>query len=352
MKIAMMSLWNAANGASIHAELVGREWVKTGHKLRVFSPTEHPEARPTSQPDEDYVTRHFLVDRVTPFTRARSFDPTPLIEEDFEVFVAENVERLPAERLLELFPKLKKKAITVNIVHEPNPPEDPLYYKFNWDAIVCFDHRYKEYLSKFFPEEIIHIIPYPYHRLALGNKMQARKRLNLPLDKKIVFTFGIRARCTAFLPPIISGVNEKFPLRYVVIANPGSKVEILHEMARQFDFMDLQVKSIPLDEVYAYLHAADVHLIHRELAKKNSIVLSSTVFQTLGSGCPILFHDSGFVELHGNEITKYKDAGELKAKLVELFQNGFNTDKMRHLLEVQSSEIIAERLIQLFSKTS
>jgi hypothetical protein len=28
MKIGMMCLWNAANGPSIHAELVGRAWVK------------------------------------------------------------------------------------------------------------------------------------------------------------------------------------------------------------------------------------------------------------------------------------------------------------------------------------
>jgi len=30
MKIGMMCLWNAANGPSIHAELVGRAWVELG----------------------------------------------------------------------------------------------------------------------------------------------------------------------------------------------------------------------------------------------------------------------------------------------------------------------------------
>lgn len=31
MKIAMFSRWNAADGVSVHAEFVGREWVKKGH---------------------------------------------------------------------------------------------------------------------------------------------------------------------------------------------------------------------------------------------------------------------------------------------------------------------------------
>lgn len=37
MKIGMMAAWNQTSGVSIHAEFVGREWVRAGHKLRVFS---------------------------------------------------------------------------------------------------------------------------------------------------------------------------------------------------------------------------------------------------------------------------------------------------------------------------
>ena len=102
MKIGMMCLWNAANGPSIHAELVGRAWVELGHKLRVFSAEKHPDARPTLQKDEDFVIRHFSVNEVIPFTRAASFDPSPLFNEKYEVFV----ERLPADKLLEAFPEI------------------------------------------------------------------------------------------------------------------------------------------------------------------------------------------------------------------------------------------------------
>ena len=132
MKIGMICLWNAANGPSIHAELLGRAWVKLGHQLKVFSATKHPDARPTFQEDEDFVIRHFRIDEVIPFTRATSFDPSPLLNEEYEIFVAQNVERLPAEKLLEVFPQIKKRAVTVQVVHEGKAPEDPLYYKFDW----------------------------------------------------------------------------------------------------------------------------------------------------------------------------------------------------------------------------
>ena len=67
MKIGMMCLWNAANGPSIHAELVGRAWLKLGHYLRVFSARKHPDARPTFQKDEDFVIKHCSVDEIVKY---------------------------------------------------------------------------------------------------------------------------------------------------------------------------------------------------------------------------------------------------------------------------------------------
>lgn len=55
MKIAMMSAWNATSGVYIHAELVGEEWVKAGHELKVFAPQEEDKL-PTAR-DEPFVSR-------------------------------------------------------------------------------------------------------------------------------------------------------------------------------------------------------------------------------------------------------------------------------------------------------
>jgi len=352
MKIGMMCLWNAANGPSIHAELLGRAWVKLGHQLRIFSARKHPDARPTFQEDEDFVIRHFMVDEVIPFTRATSFDPSPLLNEEYEIFVAQNVERLPAEKLLEVFPQIKKKAITVQVVHEGKAPEDPLYYQFDWDAIVCFDQRYKDYLVKSFPAERIHMISYPYHPLKLGNKKEARRKLRLPQDEKIVFSFGFRSKDVISALPYLNELTQVYPLRYVVIANPESELDELYKAKKKYNFIDLKVKALPLDELYDYLYASDVLLINREeSSQKYPAVVSSSVCQLLGSGCPILFHQSNYVELHGNEIIKYRDFEDMKTKLTELFQGKlFNLTRIEDFLKNYEAERIAERFIKLFEK--
>jgi len=350
MKIGMMCLWNAANGPSIHAELVGRAWVKLGHQLRVFSAKKHPDARPTFQKDEDFVIRHFSVDEVIPVTRAAQFDPAPLLHEEYDVFIAQNVERLPAERLLEVFHTVKKRAVTVQVVHEGKAPEDPLYYKFDWDAIVCFDQRYKDYLVKSFPPERIHMIPYPCHPLELGDRGEARKKLGLPLDKKIVFSFGFRPKDVVSVLPALKDVAEEYPLRYVIIANPESDIGELREAEKKYDYVDLQIKPIPLNELYTYLHASDTLLIHRESSQKYKAVVSSSVCQALGSGCPILFHESNYVELHGDEIVKYRDFEDMKIKLIDLFEGKFNLGSVEAFLEGNGAERIAERFIRLFEE--
>jgi hypothetical protein len=350
MKIGMMCLWNAANGPSIHAELVGRAWVKMGHQLRVFSAAEHPDARPTDQRDEGYVIRHFRVDHVVPNTRASTFDPLPLLEEDYDVFVAQNVERLPAERLLRIFGEIKKKAVTVAVVHEGKAPEDPLYYDFEWDALVGFDERYKEYLVKSFPVEKIHLVPYPFHSLKLGNKRQARENLGFKQDERIVFSFGFRPSEVGAVLPALGEVAKKYPLKYVVIANPGSELGKLTKDVEKYEFLELRVRPLPLEELYTYLHASDVLLIHRESSTKGAAVVSSTVCQVLGSGCPILFHDSNYVEHHGEEIVKYQDLEDMKSKLVDLFHHPFDTKRIETFLESHDAQAIARRFVRLFEE--
>jgi len=350
MKIGMMCLWNAANGPSIHAELVGRAWVKLGHQLRIFSAKKHPDAKPTLQKDENFVIRHFSVDEVIPVTRATYFDPSPLLNEEYDVFIAQNVERLPVERLLEVFPKIKERAITVQVVHEGKAPENPLFYKFDWDAIVCFDQRYKDYLVKSFLAEKIHMIPYPYHPLEPGDKGKAREKLGLPLNKKIVFSFGFRPKDIVSILPALKDVAKEYPLRYVIIANPESDVGKLREAKKKYDFIDLQVTPLPLDELYTYLHASDTLLIHRESSQKYKAVVSSSVCQVLGSGCPILFRESNFVELQGDEIVKYRNFEDMKAKLIDLFRNKIDLTRIEAFLEEHKAERIAEKFIQLFEK--
>ncbi|MBW2064864.1 MAG: hypothetical protein JRJ03_07980 [Deltaproteobacteria bacterium] len=76
MRIAMMSAWNEDSGASTYAELIGREWVKMGHHLKVFSffPKDfHGTA--FVEKDEDYVIRCFT----TSNAEQPYLDPRPIL---------------------------------------------------------------------------------------------------------------------------------------------------------------------------------------------------------------------------------------------------------------------------------
>lgn len=346
----MMSLWNAANGPSIHAEMIGREWIRMGHQLTVFSSIRHPDARPTRQTDEDFVIRHFAVDNVHPFTRASFFNPTPLLRQKLDVFIAQNVERLPSKSLIEIFPKIKRRSVTVMVAHEGKEPEDPLYYKFNWDAIVCFDERYKDFLVKHFPDNTIHIIPYPCYPYTPGDKNESRKKLGIPLNAKVIFSFGFRAKEITRLLPHIKELTTKYPLKYIIIANPKSDVHLLEELKIKYEFVNLQVRPIPLKELYIYLYASDALLIHRESSQKYNAVISSSVCQALGSGCPILFHNSNFVDSHNGEIIKYSNFEDMKKKLIKIFQQGFDDKKVQEFLRERNSHVIANRFISLFKE--
>jgi len=148
MKIAILSRWNTACGVSLHAELIGREWVKNGHNLTVFAPNN---IRPIGE-DEGYVVRCFSDegDHTETF-----FNPEPFLDTDYEILVVERVEWVPLEPLKRIFSEMKKKARIVYVVHERRCPTNPLFYEFNWDNVVCFDQRYREEWVKRFDEDKI-----------------------------------------------------------------------------------------------------------------------------------------------------------------------------------------------------
>ncbi len=351
MKINMISHWNTADGASIHAELVGRAWVKAGHQVRVLAARSYPNSRRTPQTDEDFVIRHFSVDEIVPVTRATWFDTDPIIHGDYEIFVAQNVERLPTRELLDVFSKIRERAVTVQVVHEGLPPLDPLFYKFDWDLIVCFDDRYKEYLVDYFPVELIHIIPFPCYPLRLGDKDDARVKLNLPLNKKIVFSFGFRTKDIMRLIPSLENLAGELAFRYLIVANPGGEIEILEEALKRYDFVDLRVDALHVDDLYTYLHASDVLLIHKESSSKYKAVVSSMVLQTLSSGCPILVHDSNYVERHGDEITKYSDFDDMKGKLRTLIQAKADITAVAAFVDTHNADRVAGAFVELFEES-
>lgn len=344
MKIVMMSRWNIPCGVSLHAELIGRAWVEMRHSLQLLAPVEWEDYH--SDVDEPYVTRCYRLPRPDR-KEGYFFDPEPFLKAEGDVFVVQNLEILPMEDLIKIYPIIKNKFKTVFVVHEGKPPKDQTFYKFEFDAIVCFDERYKKFLKKIYPEEKITIIPYPCHPLLHGDKSEARKKLNLPLEKKLIFNYGIGVYRHLHLLPTIRRVNEKYPLILLTMTHIPDWYELFEAVKGIYPFIDLRKGDIPIKELYTYLHASDVLLIHKDSAE--AVVVPSTAFLCLGSGCPILAYDTNFFETLDREVIKYSELGEALKEIFEGSQRVRSTFEIaKDFVRRNSSYVIAERFIKLF----
>jgi len=349
MKIAILSRWNTACGVSFHAESVGREWVNNGHSLTVLAPNN---IRPIAR-DEEYVIRCFSDEGDH---RETFFHPRPFLDTDYEILVVERAEWVPLEPLKEIFPEIRKKAKIVYVVHERKLPTSPLFYEFEWDAIVCFDNHYKqEWLSRF-DKNKLHIIPYPTGYLSRGDKQKARKELDLPLDKKIVFSYGWAPELHIF--PILSvmqRLNESFPFIYLILAEPKYIVADIKRL-RTYDFIELRHELPPLERIYTYLHASDVYLMHKQEdeIRKGEAVVPSAILMCLGALTPVVTSDIEFSSLFDGEVMKYSNEDALYKLLIGIFEDDkviteTLTSAEKYVTE-HSPKKIAGEFIRLFNQ--
>ena len=351
MKLAILSRWNTACGVSLHAELVGREWVNDGHSLTVFAPNN---IRPVGK-DEDYVIRCFSDegDHTETF-----FSPEPFLDSDYEVLLIERVEWVPLEPLKEIFPKIRKKAKIVYAVHERKLPTNPLFYDFDWDAIVCFDERYKQQWVKRFDEGKIHIIPYPTGHLCEGNKQKAREKLDLVSDKKMVFSYGWAPELHIFpVLPALQELNKQVPFTFVVLAEPKYVVSDIHRL-KECEFIELRYELASMERIYTYLHASDIHLIHKEKGelRRGDAVVPSAILMCLGAMTPIITSDTEFVWFFHKEVIKYSSKDELKELLIKIFEGDAIVDETLEAAKQYavrcSPEKISKEFIRLFGQVS
>jgi len=349
MKVAMIGAWNTDSGASIHAELIGRAWVEKGIDLKVFSFFKHSfhGTALTSKEDEPYVTRCFSVYGVP----NPEMNVQPILDADFDVFVAEDLGMIPMTHLLDIFPQIKSRAKTVNIVHDNEPSRKPEYFKFDWDQVVSFDERYAKFLKKVYPEGKVSVIPYPSFPLKREDQAAAREKLGLPKEKKIVLMFGQAAKHAANTVVVLDRLSEKYDICLVVVTEVEDVLEEFVRIQDRTKFeMKIVEKSPGMDELYDYLYAADCMVYNKH--SQPGIVVGSTIFQCMGSGCPTLALESNFVYSFGKEVIKYRHYYDLEENLIDVFEKGEKYQDQQKAIELYLKEYsavpTADRFLKLF----
>jgi len=339
MHIAMMTAWNTDSGVALHAEPLGKVWKEMGHDVTIFSHIKddfHGEA--FTRKDEDYVIRCFGTQKTN------FLDPRPILTTDFDVLVVQDLRMLPVESLSKIFPLLKHRARTVHVVHENNLPPEPWFYQFDWDGVVYFDEK-QEFLNDVYPHA--KLIPFPCFPARSGDKNEARERLKLPLDKRIIYTFCHRGY-EPFFRDMREDLKKEAFLLYVV--------PVGYQMVEKDDpppWMMIREEEVLSEERFDdYLFASDCLILHKFKSRYLGVV-SSTAFQALGAGCPILVPaGSDFFTPLKNELLHYNDVSELNKMLLELFRD---EEMRKNLLDaangfvaMSSPEIIAKLFIDFF----
>lgn len=332
MKIAMMSAWNTDSGTAIHAETVGRAWIKSGHQLTVFSHiTNDFHGTGFTGTDEDYVIRCFGTQKTG------YFDSKPVLAQNFDLFVIQDLRMLPVSNLYRILPMIKSRSKLVNILYENHLPEEKWFFKDYWDTVVYFDRR-QEFFKKAYPHAMY--IPFPCFPPRNGNKQEARTKLKLPGDKNIIYLFCQRG----YQPPVteLPGQLRETSVLLILTQTGHSRTmkrsDSKHVLVREEDALSSQ----RFDD---YLFASDICVLHKE-STGNLAVVSSTAYQSLGTGCPIMAPaESDFFKESGDEIIKYHGIEDLNRKLIEFTGNRKklkkHLDSVKRFVRKHSPEIIS-----------
>ena len=352
-KIALFSKWNAADGTSVLAELIGREWVKN-YDLTVFAPIN--DVKPVQgMTDDDYVIRCCNVQGTS--SGQWTFDPKPFLEKDYDIIVLPRIEWILLEELINIYPKIKEKAKVIYVIHEVKLPENPIFWKFEWDAVVCFDERYKQMWKEVYPEEKLHIISYPCNPLRKGDKNKSRQELNLPLDTKIVFMYGWYPNTHIFpLLPYLAELRKQYDfVLLLVIAREYLDKELLKEIERH-DFIEWRDELPPATKINKYFYASDAYIFYKPKSefKPGEIMVSSSILSYLGTLTPILAIESPHIQPLGRAVMKFSNMEELKDKLVSVFEGKPMVNQTLKAAEEyvirNSKEKVAQEYIKLFKK--
>jgi len=327
MRIAIMSPWNDCCGVSVHAELIGREWMSQGHEIIVFAPTQERVGGriPIETEDERFVYRNWEMYRYGTKVEDENsldlyFDPSPVVNEDYDLFVIEKPCLTPLGKLLKIFDVVKRKATTIAVMHEGRVPKNVNFYKFDWDVITLFDERYKQLLAHALPADKTHIVPYPCHPIVEGKMLEARSKLGLPQeeDTKIILAYGIRLKNLREVLPIFKKLRKTYDVILLMLSSHEESIGAAKEMAHEYKFTIFRKEAPPISRLYTYFHASNAILIHKNAA--DYLPTSSTVHLCLGSMRPILCPDNNFVEVFDGEVMKYLNLDELRENLIDVFE--------------------------------
>ncbi len=367
LKIIIFGSWNTDGGVSRHTTPIAEWLMDHGYDIQVF--THYKECTlgyPLDVEDESFVHRSFTysgknIPHRTPFDSELLLKA---VEEDgYNIFLAEDLGILPMEDLLEVFPRIKAKAKTLLLNHDNRPkPDDSPFWKFDWDAIINFLPDQNGFIEEHYPAEKVHCIEFPTYERSQSNSIIRCRELDLPVKKHIMLTFGEYNMIDSL--PVICAMRKLDPSIYLLalVYDEERKAELEERVAEKkkeypdIGYDEIRVENSSWQKRRDYVQAAKIVLFDKgERVLGTGAILSSTTYQVIGWGTPILARDNLFFSPFDNgELIKYKDDNELRdAVHLLIYDDETRKRILRNADEFaiqHSPERISRQLIRLFNE--
>jgi len=323
-KIIIMGAWNTDGGVSRHTMPLVEWMIAHDYNIKVFTHyNECAHGYPLDVEDEDFVYRCFTLSGKKIPAKV-SFGTELLLntveQEGYNIFLAEDLGMLPMEKLLEVFPRIKAKTKTILLNHDNiAKPDDSPFWKFDWDAIANFLPQQNRFMTEHYPLEKIHCIDFPTHEQSRANTKKSCEKMGLPTDRNIILTFG-EYNMVDFLPAICKmKIDDPSIFLLALVYDEEYKIKLKKQIAEKKEiysnigYDEIRIEHSSWQRRRDYVHASKIVIFDKGKGGMGSgALLSSSAYQIIGWGTPILARDNLFFSpFRKGELLKYKNDSEL-----------------------------------------
>lgn len=260
--------------------------------------------------------------------------------------------------------RLRKKNVKViSVLHNVIPHEHRIgdrtltrYFLKQNDAFLVMSDTVRDDLLSYLPDAKYVMHPFPIYS-QFGepiDQVEARKKLNIPLDKKVLLFFGL-IRNYKGLDLVIDAFDKLSDEYYLIIA--GESYGKFDDYQKQIDTnknkerISQYIKYIPDDEVTNYISAADLNVLPYKTATQSAVVAMAYQFDS-----PVLVTDvgglRGMVEPYGTGIVvDSPDAGLIAKGINHFFENDMHDQCKQNIQQFKkdySWENLASEIEKLY----
>ena len=189
------------------------------------------------------------------------------------------------------------------------------------------------------------------------DKLDSRKKLGLPLDRRILLSVGGLVERKGFhhvidvLPEVIREVSD---LLYIIIGSPGAEGDMTSLLKKKIEKFNLKeyvrmVGSRPHHELVYWYNASDVFCLFSSKEGCPNVVLES-----LACGTPVVSSNVGGVpEIIPNDSLGYVinyNKQDLKDALIKAFNKNWNRKIIEKYGQTYTWDLVAQQQISLYEK--